>query len=153
MEAAIAEARRAAEKGQYALGAVVVTGAKIVAIAHTNLHETNDPSAHAEMNAIRKAADAAGSRYLEGAWLYTTQEPCPMCTSVAIWAKMEGIVFGAFEKDALDFAKARSGSGKFSWRQIEIPTRDVIAKGMPKLKLVEGFLREECLKLHELGQK
>ncbi len=101
MNIAIKEAIHSAKNGQYALGAVVVLNGKIISIAHTTLHETNDPSAHAEMNAIRKACRKRGSRYLENAWLYTTQEPCPMCTSAAIWAKMEGIVFGAFENDAV----------------------------------------------------
>ena len=54
MEIAIQEAIKSAEKEQYALGAVVVLGDKVISIAHTNLHETNDPSSHAEMNAIRK---------------------------------------------------------------------------------------------------
>ncbi|MFB6246653.1 MAG: nucleoside deaminase [Candidatus Pacearchaeota archaeon] len=84
MNYAIEEAKNSAEKGQYALGAIVVKGGKIISVSHTRLHEDQEPSAHAEMNAIRGACKKTGSRYLEGAWLYTTQEPCPMCTSVAI---------------------------------------------------------------------
>lgn len=150
MEVAIQEAIKSAEKGQYALGAVVVLDDEIISIAHTNLHETNDPSAHAEMNAIREASKKLNSRYLKGAWLYTTQEPCPMCTSVAIWAKLEGIVFGAFEKDAIEVFKKQSNSD-FTWRQINIPSLYVIEKGEPKLSLHEGFMREDCIKLYNLN--
>lgn len=151
MEAALNEARKGAREGQYALGAVVVKEGQIIASAHTSLHRDHDPSAHAEMNAIRSAANKIGSRYLMGCWLYTTQEPCPMCTSAAIWGKMQGIVFGAFEEDAIkEFNK--KNKQKFTWRQIAIPTKDVIAKGIPKLELKEGFMREECLTLYQLNE-
>jgi len=150
MDIAIKEAIYSTKNGQYALGAIVVLNDKIISITNTNLHETNDPSAHAEMNAIREASKKLGSRYLEGAWLYTTQAPCPMCTSVAIWAKMEGIVFGAFEKDALEVFKKKS-KAKFTWRQIKISTAEVIAKGEPKLKLHEGYMRNDCIKLYKLN--
>jgi len=153
MKLAIEEAKKAAKKGQYALGAVVVDReGTILSICHTTLHKVNDPSAHAEMNAIRKAAKNVKSRYLSGAWLYTTQEPCPMCTAVAIWANMGGIVFGAFEQDALKIFKKNVGV-KFTWRQIKIPAKYVIAQGEPKLELHEGFMREECIKLYNLNKK
>ena len=149
MEKAIEEAKRAIRGGQYPLGAIVVLNDKILSIAHTTLHETNDPSAHAEMNAIRIAAEKIGSRYLKDAWLYTTQEPCPMCTSVAVWAKMTGIVYGATKDDALKISKEREDE-KFTWRQINISAEKIIAKGEPRLKLHKGFWRKECIKLYEL---
>ena len=149
MEMAIAEAKKAFQEGQYPLGAVVVCGQEVLAIAHTTLHETNDPSAHAEMNAIRMAAQKKKSRYLEGAWLYTTQEPCPMCTAAAIWAKMAGIVFGANKDDALKIFKKQK-NGKFTWRQIDLSAARIISQGKPKLKLYKDFLRKECLNLYQL---
>ena len=149
MKKAIEEAKKSSEGSQYPLGAVVVIGDEVLSISHTTLHETNDPSAHAEMNAIRNAAEKHGSRYLEGAWLYTTQEPCPMCTAVAIWAKMDGIVFGANKDDALKIYQEQKGE-KFTWRQIDVSAEDIIAKGEPKLKLYKEFMRDECIKLFEL---
>ena len=149
MKKAIEEAKKSSEGGQYPLGAVVVIGDEVLSISHTTLHETNDPSAHAEMNAIRNAAEKYGSRYLEGAWLYTTQEPCPMCTAVAIWAEMDGIVFGANKDDALKIYQEQKGE-KFTWRQIDVSAEDIIAKGEPKLKLYKEFMRDECVKLFEL---
>jgi tRNA(Arg) A34 adenosine deaminase TadA len=149
MRMAIEEAKKAFENGQYPLAAVVVLGDKILAINHTTLLETTDPSAHAEMNAIREAAKKHGSRYLEGAWLYTTQEPCPMCTGAAIWAKMAGIVFGANKDDALKIFRDQRDT-KFTWRQINVASEDIILKGEPKLELHKEFMRDECLKLFEL---
>ena len=149
MQRAIREAKRAGRMGQYPLGAVVVQNTKIISIAHTTLHGDHDPSAHAEMNAIRIAAKKKKSRYLHGAWLYTTQEPCPMCVSAAIWAKMEGVVFGAGKDDALKIYRKNKGK-KFTWRQIDISARVIIAKGEPKLKLVGRFLRKECLELLDI---
>ena len=142
---AIAYATESAKKGDYALGALVVKGNRIIALGTTNLKHEHDPTVHGEIVAIRNACKKMKSGYLEGCVLYTTLEPCPMCTSAAIWAKMQGIVFGAFEEDA----KNRS-TKKFSWRQIKIPCRTVLSKGTPKLDLKEGFMRKECLKLFEL---
>jgi tRNA(Arg) A34 adenosine deaminase TadA len=149
MTLALNEAKKSFGEGQYPLGAVVVMGDEILAISHTTVLEVNDPSAHAEMNAIREAAKKHGSRYLEGAWLYTTQEPCPMCTGAAIWAKMAGIVFGANKDDALKIFREQRDT-KFTWRQIDVASEDIILKGEPKLELHKEFMRDECLKLFEL---
>lgn len=152
MNKAIEEARKSASAGQYALGAVIVNSSgEIIATEHTTLHENNDPTCHAEINAIRSACFNLKSRYLPECWLYTTLEPCPMCTSTAIWAKMEGVVFGATKEDAQDFAKNLKES-KFTWRQIDVSSRDIIEKGDPKIKLVEKFMREECLGLFEFSK-
>lgn len=72
MRKAIEEAKYAASKGEYAIGSLVVLNDKIISIAHTELHGTNDPTAHGEIIVIRAAAKKLGSRYLKGVWLYTT---------------------------------------------------------------------------------
>lgn len=147
MQAAIDEAIKARESGAYAIGAVVIDpGGEIISIEHTTTHQTNDATAHGEVNAIRSACKKMNNRYLQGCWLYTTLEPCPMCSAAAIWAKMEGVVFGATKEDAMDYAK-KAGSGKFTWRQIDMHAKEVLAKGDPHVQLVEGFMREECVKL------
>lgn len=147
MQKAIELAKESAKKGDYAVGAVIVKGDKIISRGETNLKRENDPTVHAEIVAIRDACLKLNSRFLEGFILYTTHEPCPMCASAAIWAKMKGIVFGAFIEDA----RQRRGKN-FSWRQIDISCKEVLAKGIPKLELVEGFLRDECIKLFDLSQ-
>lgn len=147
MQAAIDEAIKAREDQAYAIGAVVVSSdGQIISIEHTTTHQTNDATAHGEVNAIRSACKKLNNRYLPGCWLYTTLEPCPMCSAAAIWAKMEGVVFGATKEDAMDYAK-RAGSEKFTWRQIDMSAKEVLAKGDPKVQLVEGFMREECTEL------
>lgn len=147
MSKAIEEAKTSSALGQYVLGSIVVnTEGEILAIAHTSTHADQDSTAHAEVNAIRMASKKTNNLYLPGCWLYSTLEPCPMCTAAAIWAKMEGIVFGASKEDAMEFA-ADSTDKKFTWRQIDISSRSIIEKGEPRLKLHECFMREECKKL------
>ena len=107
----------------------------------------NDPTSHAEVVAIRNACEKLSQPYLEGCILYSTHEPCPMCASAAVWAKMKGIVFGARKADF----KGRS-KGNFAWRTIDIPCSKVLEKGEPKLELVEAFMKDECIKLFDLSK-
>ncbi|MFI6454085.1 nucleoside deaminase [Streptosporangium amethystogenes] len=146
MSKAIEVARQAAPSGNYKIGAVVVNGRmEVLASAFTELNSEPDPTAHAEILALRRACSMVNSRYLPGCYLYTTLEPCPMCTSAAIWAKVGGVVFGATMEDAASFA--RNAGPKFSWRQISIKSSYVVALGTPVIKLHEEFMRTECLKL------
>jgi tRNA(Arg) A34 adenosine deaminase TadA len=143
-------ARSATDSGNYALGALVTLDGRIMAESSSKLiKEDNDPSAHPEMIVIREAAKKVGSRYLPGALLVSTLEPCPMCTSAAIWAKMSGIAFGATQQDAKAWSTEHPDD-LFTWRQIEIPSHVVVAAGEPTLKLHEGVLRDECQSLFHL---
>lgn len=152
MEKAIEEAKNSASSDSYAIGAIVVgINGEIISVEYTSTFETNDATAHAEVNAIRSACKKLNNRYLLGCWLYSTLEPCPMCTSAAIWAKMDGIVFGATKEDAQKFAKNLTNE-KLTWRQIDISSKDIISKGNPKLNLAEGFMREECCKLFDFAK-
>lgn len=84
-------------------GAVVVTPDGSVAGEGSNrVTSTNDPTAHAEVVAIRAACAALGSFLLEGCTLYTSCEPCPMCLAAAYWAHVDAIVYGASRADAAD---------------------------------------------------
>ena len=150
MKRAIDAARESAKKGDYAIGAVVVKDNEIISIGDETLKSANDPvNGHAEIDAIRKACKILNQPYLEGCILYSTPEPCPMCTSAAIWAKMEGIVFSVSQDDMINEMRKRMGS-KFSWRQIKIPCKNILTKGTPKLNLISGFMKEEGLKLFDL---
>jgi len=149
MKKAIELARESAREGDYALAAVVVKNAEIVGIGKTRLNHENDPTVHAEIVAIRDACGKLGSRFLNACVLYTTHEPCPMCASAAIWARMQGVVFGATLQDALDRQNLDS---KFTWRQINIPCKNVLSKGEPKLELISEFMRGECNQLFELSR-
>ena len=96
MQAALDEALAAAARGEVPVGAVVVDAqGRIVARAGNRTRELNDPSAHAEMLAIRQACAAAGSERLPGHDLYVTLEPCPMCAAVISAARIERLYYGA----------------------------------------------------------
>lgn len=98
MKQALAEAERAAERGEVPVGAVVVCRDRIIARAH-NLTETlNDVTAHAEMQAITAAANALGAKYLNDCTLYVTVEPCVMCAGAIAWAQTGRLVFGASDE-------------------------------------------------------
>lgn len=100
MEHALTEARRALEHGDVPVGAVVVLDGKIIASAHNERELQGDPTAHAEVLAIRAAAAAIGSSRLDGATLVSTLEPCPMCAGAALMARVERVVFGAEDMKA-----------------------------------------------------
>lgn len=95
MSEALKEAKKALERDEVPIGAVVVCEGKIVARAH-NLTETlNDPTAHAEMQAITMAANSFGGKYLNNCILYVTLEPCSMCAAALNWAQLKTLVYGA----------------------------------------------------------
>lgn len=81
-------------------GAVVVIGGKVVAEGWNQVTSTNDPTAHAEVVAIRRACTALGRFDLRGATLYTSCEPCPMCLTSALWARIDRIVYANTRDDA-----------------------------------------------------
>jgi tRNA(Arg) A34 adenosine deaminase TadA len=96
MDLALAEAEAAAARGEVPVGAVVVDGKGVViARAGNRTLELKDPTAHAEMLAIRAAASALGSERLIGCDLYVTLEPCPMCAGAISFARLRRLYFGA----------------------------------------------------------
>jgi tRNA(adenine34) deaminase len=100
MGLALAEARAALDHGDVPIGAVVVVDGVVVARRHNERELTGDPTAHAEILAMRDAAAAVGSWRLEGATLYVTLEPCPMCAGALVNARVSRLVFGARNLDA-----------------------------------------------------
>lgn len=96
MRLALALARRAARRGEVPVGAVAVDQAgSVLAAEHNRTIAAGDPTAHAEMLAIRAAAAAMGNYRLLGVSLYVTLEPCPMCAGAMVWARIKRVVFGA----------------------------------------------------------
>jgi tRNA(adenine34) deaminase len=95
MQKALEEARTAFARDEIPVGAVVVCRGKIIARAH-NLTETlNDPTAHAEMQAITAACSFLGGKYLDECTLYVTLEPCVMCAGACAWAQLGRLVYAA----------------------------------------------------------
>ena len=95
MREALKEAERAFYKSEVPVGAVIVCDGKIIARAHNMTETLNDPTAHAEMQAITMATNTFGGKYLESATLYVTLEPCPMCAGALNWAQVKNVVYGA----------------------------------------------------------
>jgi tRNA(adenine34) deaminase len=125
MRAALEEAMKAFEKQEVPVGAVVVCNDAIIARAH-NLTETlNDPTAHAEMQAITAAANWLGGKYLNDCTIYVTLEPCAMCAGAIGWSQAPVIVYGADDE--------KKGYTKVKGQLLH-----------PKTKVVKGVLEQEC---------
>jgi guanine deaminase len=130
-----AEHMRAKDGGPF--GAIIVRENKIIASGWNQVTTSNDPTAHAEVTAIRAAAARLGSFVLSGCVLYTSCEPCPMCLGAAYWARVERIVFAATRTDA-------AGAGfddEELYRELALPptTRKLPMQQILRDKAVEVF--------------
>jgi tRNA(adenine34) deaminase len=100
MRLALDEARRCTAHGDVPVGAAVVRGGEVLAIAGNARELEQDPTAHAEIAALRAAARTLGSWHLEGCSLYVTLEPCAMCAGASVLARVDRVVFGAADPKA-----------------------------------------------------
>ena len=98
MDLAFEEAKKALEKKEVPIGAVVIKDDKVIGRGYNLKEEIQDPTAHAEMIAIRQAAEYTGSWRLENCEIYVTLEPCPMCVGAMLQARIDRLVFGAYDK-------------------------------------------------------
>ncbi|WP_416676383.1 nucleoside deaminase [Egbenema bharatensis] len=130
----------AAEKSETPYGAVIAQGSQIIEVAGNSVFPDNDPTAHAEVNVIRKLAMRSGTKSLEGYTLYTTYEPCPMCAAACLWANLSEIVYGACVDDFVDYNP----------NLIDLRCQDVIEKSPFSVQLKGGLLLEQCKNLHKL---
>lgn len=128
-----------AKLGDSPYGAVMVKDNEVIVKAHNTVRRDRDPSAHAEINAIRQLTAKIQNTSLEGYTLYTTGEPCPMCATACVWAGISEIVFGASIGDLIAANQS----------QIDISCEAVIAKGFRKIKVTKGILKSECLELFQ----
>jgi tRNA(adenine34) deaminase len=128
MKAALDEAAKALDRNEVPVGAVVVCNGMIIARAH-NLTETlNDPTAHAEMQAITAAANYLGGKYLTDCSIYVTVEPCPMCAGALAWSQVTELVYGCDDE-------------KRGFSLIKSPLLH------PKTKVSKGLLAADCSKM------
>ena len=107
MTEALFEARRALEEDEVPVGAVIVKGGKIIARGHNRRMQNCDPTAHAEIEAIRAAAQRLGDWRLDGCTMFVTLEPCVMCAGAIAQSRIDTGIFGAFD-DALGCAGSRA---------------------------------------------
>ena len=100
MRAALREARAAGKAGEVPVGAVVVLDGRVIARSRNAIRRHRDPTAHAELLAIRRSAARLRNERLGGCVLYTTLEPCPMCAGAIVLARLAGVVYGARDPKA-----------------------------------------------------
>jgi len=143
MKLAIQEALKGMNANQGGpFGAVLVRNGKIISRAHNQVIKNNDPTAHAEILAIRKASKKLGRFDLSDCEIYTTCEPCPMCLAAIHWAKLKKLYYGCTKKDAARI----NFDDKFIYEAI----RGTAKK--QKVKAVQ-IKREECLRLFSAWSK
>jgi tRNA(adenine34) deaminase len=130
MRLALQEAARAEALGEVPVGAVVVLGGAVIGAGCNQPIRAVDPTAHAEINALRAAAEKAGNYRLTSAVLYVTIEPCLMCVGAMIHARVALVVYGA--------AEPRSGALVSATRAHETPGLN------HRLEVLGGVLEEEC---------
>ncbi len=122
-------------------GAVIVKNDKIIAKAHNRVIVSNDPTAHAEVNAIREASKQLQNFNLSGCELYTTCEPCPMCLGAILWARIDKVYYGATKEDA----KKGGFDDAFFYEVVESNQKEFLQQiDAPKNKeLFELWLKKE----------
>ena len=128
MRYALKEAQAAAEDGEVPVGAVIVSGGRVIARAHNLTEALTDVTAHAEMQAITSAAANLGGKYLTNCTLYVTVEPCLMCAGALGWSQLSRVVYGASDD--------KRGYHTFC----ENPFH-------PKTEVTKGVLADECAAL------
>jgi tRNA(Arg) A34 adenosine deaminase TadA len=127
----------AARKGDAPYGAVLVQNGLVVATAYNTVQEEKDPSAHAEINVIRRYTKNINNTCPDNLIIYTTGEPCPMCATACIWAGVSEIIYAVSIQDLI--AKKQL--------QINISCEEIISKSFRNIKVTKGVLRKECLEL------
>ena len=130
MRAALEEARKGFDAGEVPVGAVVVIGGEVVGRGFNRPIGSHDPTAHAEIVAMREAASAVGNYRLVGSTLYVTIEPCLMCVGAMVHARVATLVFGAPEPKA--------GAVVSSCRAHELPSLN------HRIEVVGGVLEDDC---------
>lgn len=135
MQMAIEEAAAAARAGEVPVGAVAVSGGEVLARSHNCTVGLNDPTAHAEVLALRRAAERLGNYRLNGVDLYVTLEPCAMCAGALVQARVERLIYGADDPKA--------GAVRSCARLLEAPFLN------HRVEVHAGVLASECAALLE----
>ncbi|MDI6879516.1 MAG: tRNA adenosine(34) deaminase TadA [Desulfitobacteriaceae bacterium] len=130
MRLALEQAYRAAELGEVPIGAVIVQGDELIAVAHNEKETRHDPTAHAEILAIQRAAERLDTWRLAKTTLYVTLEPCPMCAGAIIQARVQRLVFGAMD--------AKGGAAGSVINVLDVN------RWNHRVEVIAGVLEDEC---------
>ncbi len=128
MRQALVEAKKASEKGEVPVGAVIVYDNRIIARAHNQTEVLTDVTAHAEILAITSASEYIGGKFLDKCTLYVTLEPCVMCAGALYWSRISRIVYGAGDE--------KRGFMRYGKELLH-----------PKTRLEYGVLHESCTQI------
>ena len=139
MDIALEEARLSRAEGNKGYGAVVALGNRVLARAHDTAKTEGDPSLHGEVNAMRAAIAQTGDADLCGTVLFSSCEPCPMCASMAVWANVSAIVYGASIADTIAMGKSR----------IAVSASEIADRSPVIMEVIGGVRREACLALYD----
>src|SRR6202049_3016680 len=149
MQLAIAEAKRARDRGDYAIGAVITqligNGEVVIASAGNRVKTSGSSIKHVELETLKYVSSGYG-RYLPDFILYSTHEPCAMCAGAGVGSKIGGVVYGVPQED-IDAYGRKCGTEDYKWRACLISCRFVFEKGNHLIPVTGGFLRPECQKL------
>ena len=137
---AIRAALEGLERGEGGpFGAAIVRGGEVIAVAHNTVLRDRDPTAHAEVNAIRMAARRLGTYHLSGCEIYSTTEPCLMCFGAIHWARIGRLYYGTSIEDV----------AALGFREIRLPVLRIREIAGLDIEIVPSYKRGECLKLLE----
>lgn len=137
MTEAIRQARAGIAEGQSPFGAAIVRDGQIVAAAHNEVWKSTDPTAHAEVVAIRRAAKALASIDLSGCEMFTTCEPCPMCAAAIHWSRISRVYYGATIADA-------QAAG---FNELTLPIHELYLQGKSDVSIITDVAAKECAAL------
>lgn len=139
MRRAIELSRAGLATGQSPFGAVIVRGDELIAAGHNEVWKRTDPTAHAEVVCIQRAAATLRAIDLSGCRMYTTCEPCPMCAAAIHWSGLDEVFFGATISDA-----ARAG-----FKELHLGAPELLARGGSRVAVHSGLLARECSALFD----
>jgi tRNA(Arg) A34 adenosine deaminase TadA len=142
---AILIARRAVDHGNHPFGALLVDGAGQVLLESENTVETaKDPTGHAETNLVRAAGAKFSKAELSGMTLYTSTEPCAMCSGAIYWAGIGRVVYGLSEAGLLKITGDNPSN-----ETMHLPCREVLARGQRAVSVTGPLLEEEAAAVHD----
>jgi tRNA(adenine34) deaminase len=149
MEMAIVEAKRAGDRGDYPIGAVItrLTGARevVIAAAGNRVKTSGSSIKHVELETLKYVSSGYG-RYLPDFILYSTHEPCAMCAGACVWSRIGAVVYGVSQEDIAAYG-SKHGTEYYKWRACLIPCQTIFEKGNHIIPVWGGFLRPQCQKL------
>jgi tRNA(Arg) A34 adenosine deaminase TadA len=137
MDVAIEEAKKSLKEGNSGFGAVIIKDGDLISKAHDTDKTSNDPTAHAEITAIRLAAEKSNGDF-SGCVLVSTHEPCPMCSTAMIWAGIKKIAFGYSIRESLQQGR----------RRIDLSCMELFQRSKAVVEIVGGLKKEDCALLY-----